>query len=86
MVNTEKTDIKAVAALLIAMIIWATSFVVLKAAFNIYGPMFVIWGRMSIASLIFIFVIKRLWKKCNYQKGDYRLLLLMAIFEPCLYF
>jgi drug/metabolite transporter (DMT)-like permease len=86
MENTEKTDIKATIALLTAMIIWATSFVVLKATFNIYDPMFVIWGRMSIASLLFIFVIKRLWKKCSYQTGDFLLLLLMAIFEPCLYF
>ena len=86
MENTEKTDIKAIIALLSAMIIWATSFVVLKATFNIFGPMFVIWGRLFVGSLIFLFVIKRLWKKCSYKKGDYRLLLLIALFEPCLYF
>jgi len=86
MEKIEKTDIKATIALLFAMIIWATSFVVLKATFSVYGPMFVIWGRLSIGSLIFLFFIKRLWKRCSYQKGDYRLLLLMAIFEPCLYF
>ena len=68
------------------MIIWATSFVVLKATFSIFGPMFVIWGRLAVGSLIFLFVIKKLWKKCSYQRGDYILLLLMAIFEPCLYF
>jgi drug/metabolite transporter (DMT)-like permease len=84
--NIERTDIKAAIALIFAMIIWATSFVVLKATFKIYSPMFVIWGRLLIASLIFLFVIKRLWRRCSYQKGDYRLLLLMAIFEPCLYF
>ncbi|MCL1865524.1 MAG: DMT family transporter [Spirochaetes bacterium] len=86
MEKIEKTDIKATIALILAMIIWATSFVVLKATFKIYGPMFVIWGRMIIASLIFLFVIKKLWKKCSYKRGDYILLLLMAVFEPCLYF
>ncbi|MCL2154421.1 MAG: DMT family transporter [Leptospirales bacterium] len=86
MEKIEKTDIKATMALLLAMIIWATSFVVLKATFKIYDPMFVICGRMFIGSFIFLFVIKKLWKKCSYQKGDYLLLLLMAIFEPCLYF
>jgi len=86
METTEKTDIKATVALLAAMIIWATSFVVLKATFSVYGPMFVIWGRMIIGSFIFLFFIKRLWTKCSYQKGDYRLLILIALFEPCLYF
>ena len=86
METTEKTDIKATVALLAAMIIWATSFVVLKATFSVYDPMFVIWGRMIIGSFLFLFVIKRLWARCSYQKGDYRLLLLMATFEPCLYF
>ena len=86
MEKIEKTDIKATIALLLAMVIWATSFVVLKATFKIYDPMFVIWSRMIIGSLLFLFIIKKLWEKCSYQKGDYLLLLLMAIFEPCLYF
>lgn len=82
----KKTDMKATFALLAAMIIWSTSFVALKATFRTYDPMFVIWGRQILASLLFLFVIKKLWKKCTYEKGDYKLLLLMAIFEPCLYF
>jgi drug/metabolite transporter (DMT)-like permease len=82
----KKTDIRATLALLAAMIIWSTSFVALKATFRTYDPMFVIWGRQILASLLFLFVIKRLWRKCTYEKGDYKLLLLMAVFEPCLYF
>jgi drug/metabolite transporter (DMT)-like permease len=82
----KKTDLKATFALLAAMIIWSTSFVALKATFRTYDPMFVIWGRQILASFLFLFVIKKLWKKCVYKKGDYRLLLLMAVFEPCLYF
>lgn len=82
----KKTDIGATSALLAAMLIWATSFIALKATFRTYDPMFVIWGRQILASFLFLFVIKRLWKKCTYKKGDYRLLLLMAVFEPCLYF
>lgn len=82
----KKTDFRATAALLTAMIFWSTSFIALKVTFRSYDPMFVIWCRQIIASFLFLFVIKNLWKKCIYQKGDYRLLLLMAVFEPCLYF
>lgn len=82
----QKTDWRATTVLLAAMIIWSTSFVALKATFRIYDPMFVIWGRQIIAALLFLFVIKRLWKKCRYRREDTKLLLLLAIFEPCLYF
>jgi len=77
---------KARAALLTAMVIWSTSFVALKATFRVYDPMFVIWGRQVLASIVFLFVIKKLWAKCRYKKGDIKYLLLMSLFEPCLYF
>jgi len=72
-------------ALIIAMLLWATSFPLLKLAFSYYDPMFVIWARL-LASGIFFLV---LWPKIrikNYRKGDYKYLILMAIFEPCFYF
>lgn len=73
-------------ALLTAMIIWSTSFVVLKTVFRYYDPMFVIWARQVVAAVLFLFVIKKLWDRCVYRKGDFRLLLVMAFCEPCLYF
>ncbi len=82
----KKNDLRATLALLAAMIIWSTSFIALKMTFRTYDAMFVIWGRQILASFLFLFVIKKLWKKCTYKKGDYKLLLLMAVFEPCLYF
>lgn len=77
---------KARAALLTAMVIWSTSFAVLKVTFRSYDSMFVIWGRQAVASLLFLFVVRRLWSRCSYKKGDFKLLLAMAIFEPCFYF
>ncbi|HOP64792.1 MAG TPA: DMT family transporter [Spirochaetota bacterium] len=82
----HSSSYKARIALLTAMIIWSTSFVALKATFRVYDPMFVIWGRQVLASIAFLFVIKRLWVKCRYKKGDIKYLLLMSLFEPCLYF
>lgn len=82
----QSSSYKSKIALLTAMVIWSTSFVVLKAVFKVYDPMFVIWGRQILASIAFLFVINRLWKKCRYKPGDIKYLLLMSLFEPCLYF
>ena len=73
-------------ALLLAMVLWASSFIALKIAFREYDPMIVIFGRMLIASLCFLCIGKRLAKSLDYQKGDYKPILFMAFCEPCLYF
>lgn len=73
-------------ALLMAMLLWASSFIALKIAFRAYDPMVVIFGRMLVASLCFLCVGFRLHGVSSYRKGDYKLLLFMAFCEPCLYF
>lgn len=75
----------AVAGLLTAMLLWGSSFVVLKLAFRYYEPMFVIFGRMVVASFCFMFFWGR-FRHNDYQRGDWKHLLVMALFEPCLYF
>lgn len=75
-----------VLALIAATALWSSSFIALKIAFRAYDPMFVIFGRMLVASLCFLVVGKRLVKSLDYQKGDYKLILFMAFCEPCLYF
>lgn len=72
-------------SLFLAMFLWASSFIALKIAFSYYDPMVVIFGRMLVAAACFIFFLKYLIR-FTYQKGDWRLLLLMVICEPCLYF
>ena len=73
-------------ALVMAMILWSSSFIALKIAFRAYDPMFVIFGRMLVASLCFLVVGKRIANSLHYQKGDYKPILFMAFCEPCLYF
>lgn len=67
------------------MLLWASSFVALKFAFRGYHPMQVIFGRMFVASLCFLPFIPS-FRKINWRKRDLKLLLVMAICEPCLYF
>jgi drug/metabolite transporter (DMT)-like permease len=73
-------------ALIIAMLLWASSFIALKFAFKTYDPLVVIFGRMLVASVCFLMVAKRVTKAFHYRQGDYKLLLFMALCEPCLYF
>lgn len=76
----------AYVSLLLAMVIWASSFIALKVAFRDYDPMVVIFGRMAVASLCFLCILPRFRGKVRYRKGDLRPILFMAICEPCLYF
>jgi len=83
---TEKTRrLLPVVSLVMAMLLWASSFVALKLAFRSYHPMQVIFGRMFIASLCFVIFIPS-FRRLNWRRRDLKYLLVMAICEPCLYF
>lgn len=83
---TEKTRrLLPILSLILAMLLWASSFVALKIAFRGYHPMQVIFGRMFIAGLCFLPFIPA-FRKLNWRRRDIKYLLIMAICEPCFYF
>ncbi|RLB66977.1 MAG: EamA family transporter [Deltaproteobacteria bacterium] len=83
---TEETRrLLPVFSLILAMLLWASSFVALKLAFRGFHPMQVIFGRMFIASLCFAIFIPS-FRKINWRRQDLKYLLIMAGCEPCLYF
>jgi drug/metabolite transporter (DMT)-like permease len=67
------------------MLLWASSFIALKLAFLGFSPMVVIWGRMVIGSLCFIFFSNQL-RAVTFRSSDLKYLLFMAVCEPCIYF
>lgn len=71
--------------LVFAMLIWGSSFVGLKFAMKDLGEYTVIFFRMLIASFCFLYFIKG-FLKYKFTKKDIKFILLLAIFEPCLYF
>jgi drug/metabolite transporter (DMT)-like permease len=71
--------------LILAMFLWGSSFIALKVAFLDYHPMVVIFGRMAVASLAFLFFLPR-FRNIRIRRQDWKLLGLMAFSEPCLYF
>ena len=70
---------------LVATFLWGSSFVALKAAIDFYPPTFVIFFRMLL-TLILCLCLWRWVKRFNYQKGDWKWLLVMSLAEPCFYF
>jgi len=67
------------------MFIWGSSFIALKSAIGPLGEYTVIFLRMLTASLVFILFLKS-FLKYNFTKSDIKYILLLALFEPCLYF
>ncbi len=78
-------DTVAVVALIVAMLVWASSFIAIKATLPYIEPMSVIFGRMLVASLCFVYFIKG-FTKLGFTKKDIKHIALMVLFEPCLYF
>ncbi|WP_437928854.1 DMT family transporter [Sorangium sp. So ce291] len=74
-------------ALILSMVLWGSSFAAQKYALLAFSPMAMNFGRMAVASACFVFLIGRLKGiRQHYSPGDWWKLLLLALFEPCLYF
>jgi len=82
----ENRDLKPMGAALLSMIFWSFSFVWVKIAYLAYGPLTVIFFRLIISVgllFIFSFFVRRLQKLAM---KDYGIFMLLALFEPFLYF
>lgn len=85
MLNQVKNNL-ALVGLVTAIILWAASFVAMKYAIAEFGPILTVFLRMILAAAVLIFFLPPIAKKQKYQKGDWWLLGLLALCEPCLYF
>jgi len=73
-------------AAILSMIFWSFSFVWIKIVYEAYGPLTTIFFRLIISSglmLIFTTLAKKLQK---IAPGDLKLFIILALFEPFLYF
>ena len=71
--------------LVVAMVLWASTFVALKLAFKVYDPMVVIFGRMVVASLCAVF-FPFAFRNIRFRRKDVKYMAFMVICEPCFYF
>ncbi|MBF0529332.1 MAG: DMT family transporter, partial [Deltaproteobacteria bacterium] len=74
-----------VAAILAAVLLWGGSFSAMRLAVTHLDPWTVTWARMIIALFILMPFAGKLIPR-NYQRGDWKFLLPMVLFQPCLYF
>ncbi|MBU2645093.1 DMT family transporter [bacterium] len=72
-------------SLVCATLLWSSSFIALKVAFRVYDPMVVIFGRLFVATLFILIVLKPL-RNLRFRKGDLKYLVFMGLCEPGLYF
>ncbi|MBI9107672.1 MAG: DMT family transporter [Spirochaetales bacterium] len=74
-----------IAAMVLAILFWGLSFAGMRIVLRELSPMVVMWCRMISAFIFILPFIKKLIPE-NYQKGDWKLLVPMVLFQPCLYF
>lgn len=80
-----KAQVQAMLCLVVAMALWGSSFIALKLAFSELPPLWVIFARMALGSLVFLLTWR--WRgRLDYRAGDWKYLLGLAVCEPCLYF
>lgn len=68
-----------------AVLLWGTSFTATKAALSGFAPMTVIWLRMALASFTVLFIKSRI-PAPQYRTGDWKILAILCLMQPCLYF
>jgi drug/metabolite transporter (DMT)-like permease len=70
----------------LAMVFWGITFVIFKYANESFDPIAIIFTRLLI-SIVFLFSFGYLsGRMMRFRKGDFKWFLLMAMFEPFIYF
>lgn len=77
---------KTYIALIISMVFWGFSFVWSKVALETYSPITIIFFRLIVSSIAILIFAKISKIKLKVSKKDLKLFVLLALFEPFLYF
>jgi drug/metabolite transporter (DMT)-like permease len=72
-------------ALFAAAMLWGGSFAAMRLSVEALNPWSVMWLRMVVAFVVILPFAAR-FKFTAYQRGDWRLLVPMVLFQPCIYF
>ncbi|MCD4677835.1 MAG: DMT family transporter [Desulfobacula sp.] len=74
-----------VLSILGAVFLWGSSFSAMRIILRDLNPFAVMFCRLFIAFVFIIPISGKIFPK-SYQKGDWKILLPMVLFQPCLYF
>lgn len=81
-----RTDIKVFVVLTLSMVFWAFSFVWIKIAYEVFLPITTVFLRLVLSSAILFLLFGLMGKIQPIAKKDRRWFLLLALFEPFIYF
>ncbi len=81
-----KSNIKVFIGLSLSMIFWAFSFVWVKQAFISFNPFTVVLFRLVISSVLLLITLKLINQLNPLKRQDIKWFILLAFFEPFLYF
>ncbi|HRW64015.1 MAG TPA: DMT family transporter [Bacteroidales bacterium] len=82
----NKSTFTAYVAVILAMIFWSFTFIWYKIVYEYYNPITTVFFRLIISSIILFALMYPLKKLQKIQKGDFKYFLMVAFFEPFLYF
>ena len=72
--------------MMLSMVFWSMSFIWYRPANEFYGPITLVLMRLIVSSL-FLFTFSAIIRKLEWvQRGDWRWFMLLAFFEPFMYF
>ena len=84
--QNKPSQVKLITSVILAMVCFSLSFVWFKEAYLGYGPLTTVFFRLTISVLILFPYVKLSNKLILPSKKDFKYLLLLAFFEPFLYF
>jgi len=80
------SKVRVYGAVILAMIFWAFSFIWFKMANENFRPIAIVFMRLVFAVIILTSYLTITKKFVKIRKSDYKLFLMMAVFEPFIYF
>lgn len=79
-------SIKLYTSIILAMVFWSFSFIWTRVAIHSFQPMTLITLRLTIASILLFIVSKSTGKFQKLRRKDFKWFILLAFFEPFLYY
>jgi drug/metabolite transporter (DMT)-like permease len=80
------SNLKVYIALALANIFWAFSFVWVKIAYEVFNPLSTVILRLTLSSILLFIILGLMGKIERIRRPDYKWFILLAFFEPFLYF
>lgn len=71
--------------LVVCYALWGGGMIAMKYAFESFDVLHVVFARVAFAALFYLALFPK-WRHIPYRKGDWKFLVLLVMFEPCLFF